>query len=45
MSIEINVTPSSILLSLFFNFAAATVVASKNCEADGLSRRHHGVLG
>ena len=24
---------------------AATVVASKNCEADGLSRRHHWVLG
>ena len=24
---------------------AATVVASKNCEADGLSRRQHWVLG
>ena len=24
---------------------AATMVASKNCEADDLSRRHHWVLG
>ena len=30
-----------------YNFfkSMTTVVVFKNCEADGLSRRHHGILG
>ena len=38
-----QVSTSTVLCNIMF--IAATVVASKNCEADGLSRRHHWVLG
>ena len=28
-----------------FHIFMITVVTFKNCEADGISRRHHGILG